>query len=326
MRARGKRGLVCAVACASLCIAIPSPAVGDDANSAPPDLELVASGTDESPVGHHGGSLAYYSTAEPDSSWGYSEGSNVSFTCLIDGQPAPCSTSYHRACCPVVVPRARFTCRPRRKPSGSAQRRRPCRPQPRPVPYLPEGKVLGYGPFTGWVPIPSELPNGVHAITVIAADEDGVDPSPPTVTAVYDIEPPSAPRILAAPPRVSRNQKPKFRYAATDERRLYDTYNDPFSASLRRLKPPGPKIGNGAPFGSYLEWRGPFCPTPFRCTETAWSAYSAEGEGGTAFGIRERLTPGLYELSVSVSDTVGNKSQAARYRFRVLGSERQRRS
>jgi hypothetical protein len=324
--ARGNRRLSCVALAVCLCAIVPSSAAANDANTVPPHLELTASGTNEHPVGLHGGSLAYYSTEEPDSSWGYSANSDVSFQCLIDGQPAPCSQSYHDECCPVRVPKARILCRPRGKKlaSSAARRRKPCRPRPIAVgePYVPPGRTLGYGPFTGWVPIPLELPNGTHTVTVIAADEDGVDPNPPTVTAVYDIVAPAAPQILAAPPRVSRDPKPKFRYTAVDERKLYDTYNDPFSASLRRVKPPGPEIHNGSPFGNYLEWRGPFCPTIFRCTEVAWPAYSGSGEGGTSFGIRERLSPGLYEFSVSVSDTVFNESPATTYRFRVLKSER----
>ena len=189
---------------------------------------------------------------------------------------------------------------------------------PRPVRVVPPGKIEGYGPYTGWVPIPQDLAHGTHEITVIAADEDGVDPNPPTVTAVYDIVAPSAPVILSAPPRSSSDPTPRFKFAATDERKLYDTYNDPFSASLRRLEPtPGKPVYNGSPGGDYLEWRGPFCPTLFRCTEVVWPVYSGYGEGGTTFGIREHLVPGLYEFRVSVSDTVFNESQTTRYRFRV---------
>jgi hypothetical protein len=174
---------------------------------------------------------------------------------------------------------------------------------------------------TGWVPIPEGLSDGQHTVTVIATDEDGADPNPPSVTAVFDTTPPAPPKLLSAPKRVSRDQTPKFRYAATDVRRLH-LYNDPFSASLRRVQPPGPRIGTGDPFGNYLEWRGPFCPNPLRCTEVAWPAYSAEGEGGTTFGIREHLSPGLYEFRVKASDNVGNESAATVYRFRVLSPNR----
>ena len=327
MLGRGKTrlgGLAVLTAC--LLAAAPSAAIAADANSVPPHLELTASGTQEDPVGLHGGSLAYYSTDEPDWTWGYAADSSVSFSCLVDGLPSPCSRSYYQPCCPVAHQYPiRLLC-PRHK--KGAKRRRPCRPtrQPPADPYVPEGKVLGIGPYTGWVPLPETLSDGVHTITVIASDEDGTDPSPPSVTAVYDTTAPAAPEIISAPPRVSRNAKPKFRYAAVDERKLYDTYNDPFSASLRRLKPtPGPRLHTGYPFGNYLEWRGPFCATPFRCTEVSWAAYSGSGEGGTSFGIRERLSPGLYEFRVSVQDTVFNESPATTYRFRVLGPKSQNR-
>jgi hypothetical protein len=76
----------------------------------------------------------------------------------------------------------------------------------------------------------------------------------------------------------------------------------------------------GDPFGNYLEWRGPFCPTALKCTQVVWPAYSAEGENGTTFGIAERLSPGLYAFWVKATDAVGNESPTTRYRFRVLGS------
>ena len=324
VRGRGNSRLVGFALAACLLAIAPAAALADDANSLPPDLELNPSGTNQDPVGLHGGSLASYSTADPDSSWAYSADSKLSFTCLIDGQPAGCSDSYHQICCSVAVPKAaRVLCPRRTKATAKAskkRRRRPCRTTrwPTAAPYVPEGKTLGLGPYTGWVPIPQGLASGAHTVTVIAADEDGVDPNPPTVTAIYDTVAPAAPRIVSAPPRVSRDPKPKFRYSAVDERLLYDTYNDPFSASLRRIKPPGPRLHTGNPFGSYLEWRGPFCPTEFTCTEVAWPAYSASGEGGTSFGIREHLSPGLYEFRVSVSDTVFNESPVKKYRFRVL--------
>jgi hypothetical protein len=330
VRARGNSRLGCLALAACLLAVAPATALGDDANSLPPDLELNPTGTNQDPVGLHGGSLASYSTGGSDSSRTYSADSKVSFACLIDGQSAPCSASYHQVCCSVAVPKAARVLCPRRTrgtAKASKKRRRRCRPARWPVsaPYVPEGKALGLGPYTGWVPIPEGLANGTHTVTVIASDEDGVDPNPPTVTTVYDIVAPAAPKIVTAPPRVSRDPKPKFRYTAVDERMLYDKYNDPFSASLRRIKPPGPRLHTGDPFGSYLEWRGPFCPTEFTCTEVAWAAYSGAGEGGTTFGIREHLSPGLYEFSVSVSDTVLNESPAAKYRFRVL-KPRSRRS
>lgn|GEM_PF-2780628 len=283
-----------------LCIALgASPAAADDANSAPPSLELRSSGTDRQPLGVLSGSLASYSTSQSGVGGEYPEGSSVSFACFIDGLPVACSKSYYRRCCPVLVP----------KPATRAR-------------LVPEGKTLGYGPFTGWVPIPPDLPGGVHSVTVIATDEDGTDPNPPTVTAILDRTPPAAPRILAAPPKISRDQTPRFRFAAGDDRWLRDSYNDPFSAQLQRIDPPGPAVHNGSPSANYLEWRGPFCPTPVRCTEIAWPAFLADGKGGTAIGLREHLSPGLYELSVRANDIAGNESQATRYRFRIVGPRR----
>lgn len=318
MKGRVRQILACAGLVVGLCGFAVAPAVAADGNSVPPDLELFASGTDQEPLGLHGGSLAYYETSEPDSSWGYANGSDVTFTCLVDGRPTACSKTYHDPCCPVAYPlAARVICPRRRNNAATSRRRRPCRP-PQVEPVVPDGKVEGLGPATGWVPIPKSLPDGPHSITVIAADEDGVDPDPPTVVALYDITPPKPPRLLLKPRRISHQAKPVFRYSATDARKLYDDYNDPFSASLKRIEPPGKRITNANPFGNYLEWRGPFCPTHLRCSETSWAAYSAAGEGGTSFGIRERLSPGLYEFRVSATDAASNESADTKYRFRVL--------
>jgi hypothetical protein len=187
---------------------------------------------------------------------------------------------------------------------------------------VPEGKTLGFGPFMGWVPTPIELSDGTHLVTVIANDEDGADPDPPTVAVAVDRTLPTPPRMLASPPKASRDETPKFTYTATDERRLRDRYNDPFSAQLKRIRPPGVTIDNEIPFGRYLESRGPACPTPRRCTETSWPAYSVAEEDGNFPRFRGHLRPGLYEFRVRVSDIAGNKSPATRYRFRVLPSKR----
>jgi hypothetical protein len=315
--------------CAALLIVVvgmykPASVLSADSNSLPPDLELTASSADGAPLGRNAGSLASYSTGEADSSWEYANDSDVTFSCRVDGKPVSCSRTYREPCCSVVVPlRAAPAC-PRRPGSALRQRLPACQgSEPQPTePTVPEGKVLGLGPETGWVPIPRGLSDGPHEVTVIAADEDGVDPDPPTVIALYDIKRPDRPRLLVKPRRVSHNPKPIFRFTGSDPRGLFDGYNDPFTASLKRIRPPGQRIYNGNPFGSYLEWRGPFCRTRLRCKETAWAAYSAAGEGGTSFGIRERLAPGLYEFRVRATDAAENKSRYTRYRFRVLATRR----
>jgi hypothetical protein len=305
-----------------LCAASVAAATAADSNSAPPDLELRSSESGLAPLGVDAGSLAYYSTTEPDVSWGYPKDSSVSFQCFVDDLPATCSESYYRECCPRIVPkrlRRRAPC-PRREtlwaPFTLAQRR--CQPGPLPPPYVPPGKTLGYGPFTGWVPIPTGIGDGIHTIKVVATDEDGSDPDPPMVTSVIDRTRPSTPRILAAPAKAGRDQTPRFKFTATDDRYIRDEYNQPISAQLKRLEPAGAPIFNGTPLGHYLEWRGPFCPTPRRCTEVVWPAYTVEGKGGTTYGHRQHLLPGLYEFSLRAKDIVGNKSETARYRFRVL--------
>ncbi len=300
---------------ALLALCLPAaPAAADDANTVPPNLELHPSGDAREPLGINGGSLAFYETAEPDASWGYTESSAVSFECFVDGSPVRCSKSYYDGCCFAVVPlRSRVVC-PRRTISFA---RSQCPSVRKPEPYVPEGRTPGLGPFTGWVPMPENVSDGAHRITVVASDEDGSDPTPPTVIAVVDRTRPAAPRIVAKPRKVSRDQTPRFRYVGVDERRLWDGYNDPFSARLQRLRPRGVPIDNANPFGDHLEWRGPHC-RPRRCRELAWPAYSAESEGGTSFSIREHLQPGLYEFSVATTDMAENRSKRTRYRFRVL--------
>ena len=306
-----------------LCAASVSSAAAVDSNSVPPDLELNSSGGELAPLGIYAGSLAYYSTAEPDVSWGYPEGSSVSFQCFVDDLPVACSEPRYDGCCPRIVPkRAPRTRCPRRvalwAPLALAQRG--CHSGPLAPPYVPPGRTLGYGPFTGWVPIPVGIGDGAHTIKVVATDEDGSDPDPPTVTSVIDRTSPSTPSILEAPARSSRDRTPRFKFTATDDRRIQDEYNQPLPAQLRRLEPAGAPITNASPLGRYLEWRGPSCPTPRRCTEVAWPAHAVESKNGTTFvGQREHLLPGLYELSVRARDIVGNESAAARYRFRILG-------
>lgn len=292
--------------------------MAEDANTLPPKLDLRSSGTALEPLRPYSGSLASYSTAEPDVSWGYPADSLVSFECFLDGLPTACSRSYYRPCCPTLVPK-RLAC-PRRENSWSMRARRNCPPRPIREPYVPPGKTIGYGPFIGWVPIPADIAEGTHSVMVIATDEDGTDPDPPTVEVVVDHTPPSVPRILAAPVKVSHDRTPRFRFTATDDRRLRDKPNDPLLAQLKRIDPSGGAVMfNGSPLSDYLEWRGPFCPTLRRCTETVWPASLVDGKNGTLYRVRKHLTPGLYEFSVRARDLVGNLSRAARYRFRVLG-------
>lgn len=247
-----------------LCAISVSSAAAADSNSVPPDLELNSSGGPLAPLGIYSGSLAYYSTAEPDVSWGYPEGSSVSFQCFVDDLPVACSEPRYDGCCPKLVPKRsprRKRC-PRREalwaPLALAQRG--CQPGPLAPPYVPPGRTLGYGPFTGWVPIPVGIGDGAHTIKVVATDEDGSDPDPPTVTSVIDRTSPSTPGILEAPARSSRDRTPRFKFTATDDRRIQDEYNQPLLAQLRRLEPAGAPISNASPLGHYLEWRGPPAP------------------------------------------------------------------
>jgi hypothetical protein len=179
------------------------------------------------------------------------------------------------------------------------------------------------GAFWGEIPVPDGLTPGTHTITVIAADEDGVDPSPPSVTIFLDTTPPTAPELLKSPPTLSQDGKPEFRFMSTDDHAFpgeYDhpgLYYPPFDASLRRLKPPGPTLHSSNPFGSYVSiWRLR-CMTPYECSAFARPEYEA-GNGSLGFGIPELLRPGLYEFGVQARDAVGNESPATKYRFRIL--------
>jgi hypothetical protein len=303
MRIGGRQGLFCAALTLVPCLLGPSAAVAEDANSVPPRVFLWAGGEQEGLLGPRGKgrgyneSVAYFVTEAPDPSWEYKKESMVSFSCSLDGQPVSCEAE-QVVCCGEVVP---------------LPRRLQAREEPRPRD--------GYGAFHGEVAAPANLASGWHTVSVSATDEDGTDPSPPTARFFLDREPPSAPRLIKAPARVSHNHKPRFRYFSTDNKgfptRTY-TSTELFKARLRRLRPAGPLLGKGDPFGNYLEWRGPFCPTPRRCTETDFAAYSASAGNGAFFGVPERLNPGLYEFTVKAFDAVGNRSPLTRYRFRVL--------
>lgn len=304
MAGGGKRRIAAALI-AAICLGLlllPSPALASDANSLPPQIALWGGGEQAGLIGPRGKgkgyneSVAYFETEAPDPSWEYAKGSRVTFACFLDGQPLACEAE-QMVCCITAIPL-----------SAELSVRR-------------EVPREGYGPFHGDVPAPKDLARGWHTVTVIASDEDGTDPSPPSVRVFLDRTPPTAPRLLKAPPRVSRDHKPRFRYFSTDDKgfptRTY-TSTELFQARLRRLRPPGPLLGKGDPFGTYLEWRGPFCPTPRRCTETDFAAYSASAGHGATFGVPEHLNPGLYEFTARAFDAVGNRSPLTRYRFRVL--------
>lgn len=287
-----------------LCVGVLAPAVAlaGDANGLPPKIGLRAGGEPEGTIGPPGKGLgynetiAYFETTAPDRTWEYKKNSKVSFSCAIDGIPAGCN-SEQDVCCLRVVEFAQRSSRPLDIPRD------------------------GYGPFRGEVITPPTLAGGVHTVTVIATDEDGAEASAQSVQVLMDRQPPSAPQFLKLPERTSRDHKPRFRYLSTDDNgfpeRTY-TSTELFDAQLRRLRPDGPKLSKGDPFGNYLEWRGPYCPTPRECSETDFAAYSADAGHGLSFGVAEWLRPGLYEFSVSATDAVGNESPRSRYRFRIL--------
>jgi len=303
VRGLSRRGAaVWALALSCLCAFGASPAVAADANGAPPAIALWAGGEPEGLLGPPGKglgyneSVAYFETTAPDPSWEYRKGSEVSFACFLDGKPIGCEAEQDVCCAHGVLLSASLLTKPA---------------PPR----------EGFGPFHGEVQAPKRLSPGWHTVSVVASDEDGTDPDPPSVRFFLDREPPSAPKLLKRPARVSRDAKPRIRYSSTDNKsfpeRTY-TSTELFDAHLRRLRPPGRSLGKGDPFGNYLEWRGPFCRTARRCVETDFAAYSADAGGGATFGIAERLSPGLYEFSVRATDAVGNQSPLTRYRFRVL--------
>jgi len=112
-------------------------------------------------------------------------------------------------------------------------------------------------------------------------------------------------------------RKPIFRFGATDDQRLVRKRGEPFTASLRRLQPPGLVYRSNAFVESFLEVWFPRCPTLLTCSTQAQASYMVS-EGWYSYGEPERLTAGLYELRVRARDAVGNKSPLTTYRFRVL--------
>jgi hypothetical protein len=269
----------------------PSIAAAGDANSVPPRVELQPAGT-EGLVGPRMEGLAYFSTpglgSAEEKGWEYTKGSKVTFACSVDGRPVRCPSEYVETFEGGVLLRA--------KASGSRERRLP-------------------GPFEGYVPMPKGLPAGPHTVTVVATDEDGTDPEPPSIAVIMDRTPPAAPQLTQVPPRRSRVRKPIFRFSASDEVRLVST-REIFTAVLRRLKPTRAAYRDTFA-NSFLEvWR-PRCPTLLTCSTRAQASYMVN-EHWYSYGEPERLIPGLYELRVRARDAVGNKSPLATYRFRIL--------
>lgn len=268
------------------------PSFAGDANSVPPRIELTPGG-DEGLVGPRTEALAYFSTpglSPEDKTWEYTKGSRVTFACSIDGQPVRCPSEYVETIEGGVLLRA--------KASGSRER------------HLP-------GPFEGYVPIPKGLSAGPHTVTVVATDEDGTDPEPPSIAVTMDRTPPRAPELTLVPPRRSRIRKPIFRFSASDDIRLVRrSQYEIFTAVLRRLKPTR-AVYRDTFANSFLEVWGPRCPTLLTCSTRAQASYMVD-EHWYSYGEPERLIPGLYELRVRARDAVGNKSPFATYRFRIL--------
>jgi hypothetical protein len=309
-------------------IGVPAAMAGDE-NRVPPQIELRVGGEPEglfgpidSKLGENFETLAYFSTTRPDESWAYALGSTISLSCLLDGQPIPCSAKL-TPCCRHPVRTVPFRLRHCPRRAARSARRRPCRPVRVPQPKTEDPP--DHGPFRGEVPVPPGLAPGAHTLTVIASDEDGTDPSPPSVSIFLDTTPPTTPTLVRVPEKVSRDGKPEFRFSASDDHAFpgegSQLIYEPFDARLRRLQPPGPSLRSGNPFDSYVSiWRQR-CASVSACSASARPEYEASN-GSFGFGIPELLAPGLYEFSVGARDAVGNESPFARYRFRVLRSPR----
>jgi hypothetical protein len=270
---------------------VASPSFAGDTNSVPPRIELISGGR-EGLVGPRLDALAYFSTPglyPEDRAWEYAKGSRVTFACSVDSKPVRCPAEYVEVIEGGVLLRA--------KSSRSRES------------HLP-------GPFEGYVPIPKRLPAGPHTVTVVATDEDGTDPEPPSVTVTMDRTSPAAPELTQVPPRRSWMHKPIFRFSASDDVRLVSRNREIFTAVLRRLKPTR-AVYRDTYASSFLEVWGPRCPTLLTCSTRAQASYMVE-EHGYSYGEPERLIPGLYELRVRARDAVGNKSPFATYRFRIL--------
>jgi len=268
-----------------------TPAMAGDANSVPPRITLTPAGQ-EGLIGGRAQILASFSTpdfGEADDSWRYSEGSRVSFSCSLDGRPIFCSAERLRV------------------EGGPGVLLRPGDRRPRSLP----------GPYYGSVRVPEHLGPGPHTVTVVASDEDGTDPNPPSVTVTMDRTPPSAPVLTQKP--LARNwfHKPIFRFSASDDVQLVGHRSETFTGSLRRLKPPGLVWKSNTSRDAFLSIWFPRCPTLLTCATRAQASYMVS-EHWYSYGEAERLNPGLYELRVRSWDAVLNKSPFTTYRFRIL--------
>jgi hypothetical protein len=270
-----------------------APALAGDANRLPPQIELTPAGQ-EGVIGPRAEALAFFSTEESavpgeHTNAEYTKGSKVSFECSLDGRPVRCSVEYLET-----------------ESGGGVLLRRG-----------PGGGRLLPAPFYGSVPLPPHLASGPHTVTVVASDEDGTDPNPPSVTVTVDRTPPSAPELTQRPPRRGWDHKPIFRFTSSDDLRLVRENGEVFTGSLRRLEPPGLVWKSNASFNTYLGLYFPRCPTLLTCSTRAQASYFVS-EDRYSYGEPERLNPGLYEFRIRSWDSVLNKSPLTTYRFRVL--------
>lgn len=268
--------LLAACACWAAIAAAPAPA--GDANSVPPTVTLLPTGP-EGLVGPRSEALVYFTTEAPEPKPGaeYKEGSKVRFSCSLDGRPIRC-------------------------PAGHLK-------------FRSRGRIVP-SPFDGRVPIPPDLSQGPHTVTVVATDEDGTDPNPPSATVTFDSIPPTAPVLEDRPPPRSRRHKPVFRFSASDDIRLVRAAENIFAVSLRRIRPAPFVYEEDGNDGSF-HWGQLRCTTLLSCSAQAVAYYWGWGNG-VSLGIRERLPAGLYEFRGRSRDAVGNKSPLTTYRFRIL--------
>lgn len=286
---RGTRGVALALCLLALTAA---PASAGDANSLPPTVLLEPAGSDGI-VSPRAEALAYFSTPvagldDFDESWEYLPESKVTFRCAIDGQPVKCRSGY------IGI-----------ESEGFLQRLRGL-----------QSKRVPPGFFSGSVPLPKRLDAGPHTVTVVATDEDGTDPDPPSVEAILDRQPPTKPVLITKPPRRSRNHKPNFRFRSEDDIRFVTSRIESFFARLVRVRPNREVFSRRGDAGFFSpSVQG--CPNLLTCTGQAKVLYFVPGFG-VELGMAEWLPPGVYEIFVSARDAAGNKSPRARYRFRIL--------